>query len=234
MSITPESRTSVQTAGVLVYSVIAAWFIFAVTMAATGQYNISPTRPPLALGLTIAVPMLFFVIGYRLRGPIWRISQKLDMRIVVLAHVWRIVALNFILVAAQGRLPMGFALPAGLGDMITALAAIPIAYGISKNLPSIRNWFIAWNLFGLLDLVNAVTQGILHSSSTFGILAGAGPTTYLMTVLPRSLVPTFLVPLFILLHLLALSRRSEVPSPATQRESEATTSCEILRALAVR
>ncbi len=231
MSTTPESRTSLQTAGVFVYSLIAAWFIFAVTMAATGQYAINPTRPPLVFGLSVAVPILFFLIAYRLDGPIRRVAQCLDMRVVVLAHVWRIAALNFILAAAQGRLPMGFALPAGLGDMITALAAIPIAFGISKNLPSIRSWFIAWNLFGLLDLANAVTQGILHSSSTFGILTGAGPTTYLMTVLPRSLVPTFLVPLFILLHMLALSRRSEVPSTVSQPKSELTTPCGFIRSL---
>jgi hypothetical protein len=83
---------------------------------------------------------------------------------------------------------------------------------MSNHTPSVRKWFVAWNILGIIDLVLAVTLGILHSVSTFGILAGNGPTTLLMTQFPRSLVPTFLVPIYILLHLLALARRNEVTS----------------------
>jgi hypothetical protein len=62
--------------------------------------------------------------------------------------------------------------------------------------------------------------GILHSPSSIGILAGAGPTTQLMSQLPRCMVPTFLVPVFMLLHLLALARRHElVNSPAHEQQS---------------
>ena len=45
---------------------------------------------------------------------------------------------------------------------------------------------------------------------SLGILAGSGPTTLLMGEFPRSMIPTFFVPSFILLHLLALLRRKEV------------------------
>jgi hypothetical protein len=76
----------------------------------------------------------------------------------------------------------------------------------------VRTRFIAWNLFGLLDLVVAITLGILHSPGPAGLLTGAGATTSLMAELPRSIIPTFFVPLFMMLHLLGLSRRGELGS----------------------
>ena len=232
MSTVAENRTDVRAAGVVVYSLLAAWLIVALTMGTLGTYAPSSARPPVALGLSVGVPILLFAIAYCFEGPVRRVARYLDLRVIVLLHVGRLLAINFLLTAGEGRLPMGFALPAGVGDIATALFAIPIAYGITAGLPSIRKWFIVWNLFGLADLVNAVAQGILHSSSTLGILVGAGPTTYLMTQLPRSLVPTFLVPLYMMLHLLALARSGEVPVTASQREGEAAFPCGIFRSLA--
>ena len=58
------------------------------------------------------------------------------------------------------------------------------------------------------------------SGSTLGVLTGTGPSTLLMSELPRSMIPTFLVPLFILLHLLALARREEVANtPADEMQA---------------
>ena len=49
--------------------------------------------------------------------------------------------------------------------------------------------------------------------------SGLSFTALLTTELPRSMVPTFLVPLFILLRLLALGRRKELMEvPATEPE----------------
>ncbi len=110
----------------------------------------------------------------------------------------------------QGQMPGGFALPAGIGDILVALAVVPLALAISHRTHGVEKWFLAWNIFGLVDLIVAVSTGILHSPSSFGTLVGAGLTTLMMSQFPLSMVPTFFVPLFILLHLLALARRSEV------------------------
>jgi hypothetical protein len=71
--------------------------------------------------------------------------------------------------------------------------------------------FIAWNLFGILDLVVAVTTGGLHSA-----LAAPGEvTTGPMAMMPLVQIPAFLVPLFIMLHLVALFQaRWRVSEPA--------------------
>ena len=207
--------------GAIVFAIVALWFSFALLMGAEVRYGPAPHQPPLALGLSVVAPIVLFVFAYLRRGAFWAFCQSLDLRFVVAAHLWRIMGIDFILCSAEGRLPAGFALPAGIGDMIAGLAAIPMAFGISSGASAAKRWFVAWNIFGLLDLVLAVSLGILHSPSSLGVLVGAGPATRLMGELPRSMVPTFLVPLFILLHLLALARRREITAvPAGPKEND--------------
>jgi len=50
---------------------------------------------------------------------------------------------------------------------------------------------------------------VLYSQGAFGILR-TGVSTALMTSFPVSIIPTFFVPFFILLHVLALIRYKEV------------------------
>jgi hypothetical protein len=65
--------------------------------------------------------------------------------------------------------------------------------------------FIVWNVLGSLDLVSAMTLGVLASASPVGILAG-DVTTRLMGQFPLSLIPTFFVPLLLILHLICFAR----------------------------
>ncbi len=61
-----------------------------------------------------------------------------------------------------------------------------------------------WNIAGIADLVLAVTLGFLTSPSPFQRLAFSLPNE--LTAFPLVLVPTFAVPLAILLHLVSLWR----------------------------
>ena len=64
-----------------------------------------------------------------------------------------------------------------------------------------RSAFIRWQMFGMADLITAVTLG-----ATAGLLRPQGVSTALMTVLPLSLIPTFLVPLFMMLHIICIAQ----------------------------
>ena len=59
------------------------------------------------------------------------------------------------------------------------------------------------NLGGFLDFVGAVATGVLTSNSSLGFFA---PTTPMpsMGMLPLSLIPTFMVPLWIIVHFASL------------------------------
>ncbi|HEY3897426.1 MAG TPA: hypothetical protein VGM54_02370 [Chthoniobacter sp.] len=211
-----EHPTNPHRVALPVYSVLLIWFFTSLVLSLQGWFETGPTRLPLPLGLSVGIPIVVAVATYSLSGSFRAFAGSLDLRALVAVNVFRIVGVDFLICYAQGRLPAGFAFPAGFGDILTGLAAIPLILTMSRtsSSASARKWFVAWNLFGLSDLIIAVASGILHTGSKLGLLTGDGPTTLLMGQFPRALIPTFLVPLYMLLHLLALARRREVKSGA--------------------
>jgi len=111
----------------------------------------------------------------------------------------------FLILHYQDLLPSVFALPAGWGDIAIGATAPLMASAISSKTSFPKKIFVAWNLLGMLDLVMAVTLGILASASPLGVLAGE-VTTQVMGTFPLSLIPTFFVPLLFIFHLIALGR----------------------------
>ena len=109
----------------------------------------------------------------------------------------------FLLGYAQNELPASFAIPAGIGDVLVGLAAPFVAVLSAPSTRAGRRIIIGWCVVGLADLVVAVTMGVLNAPGKFGLLAGEVTTAPLLE-LPLSLIPTFFVPLSILLHLIVL------------------------------
>jgi hypothetical protein len=113
----------------------------------------------------------------------------LNPSILTSAQTWRLIGFTFVLLEARRALPAIFAWPAGYGDMAIGATAAWVAWKLAN--PAHRNDFIFWQLLGVTDLVVAVGTG-----ATARLLAPHGVSMAAMTVLPLSLVPTFLVLLF--------------------------------------
>ena len=60
-------------------------------------------------------------------------------------------------------------------------------------------------MFGILDLVVAVTTGFLTTPSLISPI-DVHPTSELMTMLPMVLIPVYLVPLSIVLHIASFAK----------------------------
>jgi hypothetical protein len=75
-------------------------------------------------------------------------------------------------------MPAGFAIPAGLGDLIVGISAPFVARSLYLGRSS-RGFLIAWNLFGILDFIIAFTMGFLLNT----------PTSYPLVLIPGLLVP---------------------------------------------
>ena len=97
-----------------------------------------------------------------------------------------------------------FALPAGWGDIAIGVTAPFVALYLTREAGRKKS-FITWQLFGILDLVIAVSMGVLASPTPVGIFA-RGITTDFMTTLPLSLIPTFAVPLLMVLHVISIAQ----------------------------
>jgi hypothetical protein len=77
---------------------------------------------------------------------------------------------------------------------------------------------LVWNMFGIADLVVAVGLGFLTSPSPFQMFAFAARNE-LVTAFPLVLVPSYLVPLSILLHVISLMKLRRAGSRTAAREA---------------
>jgi hypothetical protein len=100
-------------------------------------------------------------------------------------------------------LPGTFAWPAGIGDFMVGAYAPFVVLVMSRRTPGWRKHVVLLNLLGLLDFVGAIGGDVLSGSSSIGILRG-DVTTDIMQKLPLSLIPTFGVPFWIILHIISL------------------------------
>jgi hypothetical protein len=96
-----------------------------------------------------------------------------------------------------------WALPAGTGDVLTALFAVPAAIALATGTAEGRKAAILWNIFGLADFAVAITLGMIISPGPFQLIVLNGPSIGLDGY-PNVLTPAFAVPGSILLHALSL------------------------------
>jgi hypothetical protein len=199
----------------ILFGIIGLWFIAAFIGGAMKVFS-QTGGPPVPIGIFLVIPIGGFTLAYAMSSRVRHAVDQIPLWLITITHVWRFVGLGFVIGAVVHVLPPQFGYPEGIGDFVAALFCLPLALAIRKGgrAPGLRGAFIAWNIYGLIDLVSAISMGILYSQSSFGVLR-TDLSTALMTTFPVSLIPTFFVPLFILLHMLALARSREIAGTTT-------------------
>jgi hypothetical protein len=183
----------------LTLTLIAGWFAFALVASALHVFQNNSNRIGIAVGVAATVPILVFGLWYAASGNFRRFILALNPQLLTVAQSWRLVGFTFVLLQAHEILPAVFAWPAGYGDMLIGATATLAAWKLAK--PSRRASFMAWQILGIADLVSAVGLG-----TTARLLSPDSISMGAMTVLPLSLVPTFLVPLFFIFHLICIAQ----------------------------
>lgn len=193
---------------------IAAWFAIALTASALGVF-FSPAgsalHPPLPLGLAVVLPLAIFAVWMASSAGFRQFIHSLDSRLLTLFHAWRIGGFVFLVLATYHILPRPFALSAGWGDITIGLTAPLAAFYLARG--QHRAGFIAWQLLGVADLVAAVVLGVLSSATPIGVL-NHGVNSGAMGQLPLSLIPTFAVPLLLILHVICIAQAIRWPARA--------------------
>jgi hypothetical protein len=192
----------------LVAFFFAAWLALVLILGARGAFIGKPGAPPLALLLSLVVPLSVFLVGYQSIRPFRDFVLSADLRIIVGMQAWRWAGFGFLTLYTYRVLPGIFAWPAGVGDMLVGITAVTVLASLLRN-PAFAasNRFVLWNLLGILDLAVAVSIGALVPLLAPDLYRTV--TTSPMAQLPLVLIPAFLVPTFLMLHLTALfqSRR---------------------------
>ena len=182
--------------------ILIVWAIIITTLGINQIFVSNPGEAPLAILLSFATTFTLFTIGY-LSIPAFRdYVLSLDMRLLVMLHSWRMLGMGFIMLHLFDQLPALFAYVAGLGDALTAIMAVVLAYAMFVKPTTVsKKWIWRWNTLGLVDFILAVSIGIL--TRTDGILAPAsGVNSDLMTSFPFVIIPGFLVQVFCLTHII--------------------------------
>jgi len=184
------------------FLVLAAWFALALVLGAAGAFAPVPGRPPLALMTAIVGPSLLFALVYVASRRARAFALGLDLRFLTALQSWRVLGVGFLFLYAHGLLPAQFAYPAGIGDLLVGLAAPFVLLAMIQGRMGWERQVLTLNLAGMLDFLVAVGTGVLSASGPLGLLAGE-VTSDIMQALPLSLIPTFAVPLFIIMHIIS-------------------------------
>jgi hypothetical protein len=183
----------------LVWLAVAQYLGAANAYFATGENAV----PTVLFGLLI--PLMIAAVGVRLSHHIASLVSAIPLHWVVAAQVYRVGGGIFLVLWADGRLPWQFALPAGIGDVITGCLAVVVAALLARRSPGAQSAAFSWCLFGIADLVVAVAMGGMTSPGRIHFLALDAPNL-LISSYPLVMVPTFAVPLALMLHGLVLWR----------------------------
>ena len=178
---------------------VGVWLAALIAIGALGGFGPGVTGPVPSVGIALFAVLATGLIAY-FRVPRFRDRVlQIPVPVLIAANIGRVLGAFFLILYGVGRLPAPFAPSAGWGDVITGVVALPLAAMAASG--SVRPlWIGVWNAFGMLDLITAVTLGVLSQPGTpFTVFSGSAAT---ITTLPWVLVPTFLVPVYLLMHVL--------------------------------
>jgi hypothetical protein len=165
------------------------------------RFYIQPLIPVFALGSFAIVLLLYWLVP-----AVRRLLQAASLPGLIAVQTYRTVGFVFLILMAQGQLPAHFAEPAGWGDIAVGLTAPFVALALVRGFSSARVLAIGWNLLGMLDLIVAVGMGTGILASLLNPELGRVPAAAAMGIFPMLLVPTFVVPLSLILHVISLAR----------------------------
>ena len=191
---------------------LVLWAAISATLGGRGAFETAPGQLPIALLLSLVLPIVVFAIAYAGSDGFRRYVLGLDLRWLTAIQGWRIIGGMFLVLMSFNLLPGTFAWPAGVGDMIVGIYAPFVVYALVRRSPNWSGHVILLSILGLLDFVGAIGSGILAGDNPIGVLRGPIPTA-IMQRLPLSIIPTFGVPAWILVHWISLLKvkRNDVP-----------------------
>jgi hypothetical protein len=188
---TSQKLTTVAIAGL--------WIGLAIALANTGIYAATATPVPV-VGIMAGLPVLAIGLAAVVSRSLRDALMALPLPLLVGLNAMRFLGAFFLLLALQNRLSGPFPLLAGCGDVIVGVTALPLAFAIARSPRDNRGRLLAWNALGMLDLVVAVSLGIISApGSPLQHFGGAIGSTAIW-MLPWSNIPTLLVPFYLITH----------------------------------
>jgi hypothetical protein len=181
-------------------AIFGGWVGLASGLGAAGALEFSPDSPAPLIGALVAAPLLAVGTLVFANREIRSMLLAVPTSLLIGLNTMRVLGVLFLLLAFEGRLSGPFPFSAGLGDIITGALAVPLALTVARSPSSSTAAIAAWNAFGALDLVAAIALGIASANGSPLQLIHYGVGSQAMQDMPFCLVPTVLVPFYLITH----------------------------------
>ena len=223
-----ESRTAAAQLtwlGVLVpAATTASWFYLMVRAARSGAFLSWPGLGPLsAVQVAIVAPVVLFTALAIASSSVRTWTGTLDSSFLTGFQALRILGTGHLVSWGAGIMAGSFALPVGLGNLAIAAIALAILPRVAGRRSGWRRALWVLTLLGMAEFGMTIALAIL---GFFGAPTRFDPPVsaagYMhFTELPLSIFPTFLIPFFLVVHVITLFHLREAhPAPQLSNPSQ--------------
>lgn len=163
-----------------------------------GIFDKNRLPPTIVLMTTIPLATFYFVIIYK-RKWLQDFLAKVQLAELVELHIFRIIGSFFLILTFYKVLPSTIGLIAGIGDLIAAFGSLWVASALRKSKSASRKLCYAWNTFGFLDIVIAMSLALIltYRAMNFDALG-----VEVLATFPFCIIPAFAPSTIIFLHFL--------------------------------
>jgi len=198
----PRKARNIQFAIFGFYIIFLAYVSF---FSLRGVFEVDALPPKVTVWA--GLPLAVFLFGFIWNTGIFKtLLRSITLESLITVHVFRVLGIFFIFLYGYHLLPPTFAFFAGLGDVITAALAWPVARMVAKRHAWWKFAVYVWNIFGIMDIIDLLTVAVITTS--------AGGNLREMTVFPFSWFPAFAPATILFLHAAVFKKLDQMSNPA--------------------
>lgn len=174
---------------VILGSIFIVWLASVFMMLSAGFFSATGI-PQLAFTSGIFLPVVLGLLVYKLSKPVAAVINNIPVeRFLALQHMRAVFGVMFFFTAS---LPVWFQYVGGLGDIAAGIGAFCALRYLHKHPDQIKKANIKGNIIGILDFAIVMILGV-------GVVLQAQSPDMMF-----DLIPLYVVPIFILLHIFSL------------------------------
>ena len=181
---------------------VALWFLLSLGLSLAGWFE--QFSSPTLFGIGAVAASIGFAVLHSRFEQFRGFVRVRSLKRITIGQTLRFYGILAFYKAYHHILPVSFAVPTGIIDVVFAASSFFVAARLVSADGKPKPGFAAWHILGLAGLATSAILAVLTSSNRFGMTPN-GITSQTMTQFPISLVPTFIGPLVLVFHLVALT-----------------------------
>jgi len=193
---TPASARNIQLG---IFGFYILYLAYASILALNGVFLIDSLPPRVMVFTAIPLTIILFVIVGNTKL-FKKLLRSIALESLIALHVFRLLGGFFLLLYFYHLLPRDLAFASGMGDIITAVLALPVARMVSKRKPGSIRVAYAWNIFGALDIITLLVIVAITVSNANNTIITGEPGIQEMAIFPFVWFPAFAPATILFLH----------------------------------